>query len=92
MNKKWRVTKKLQCGQLISDAMGETKIDYCNPAQLQVGDFVDVCVGFDIVTRKRPGHDRTIQLHLTIQHILLLKAADMIQEVRLSMCKQISVH
>lgn len=81
MENRWRVTNKMQCGQVITDGMGESRMEYCNPAQLQVGDFVDVCVSFDIVTRKRPGQARSIQVHLTIQHVILLKSADDVLEV-----------
>lgn len=78
---RWRVTSKMQCGQVITDQMGDTKIEYCNPAQIQVGDFVDVCVSFDIVTRKKPGHGRSVQVHLTIQHVIILKSNDTSIEV-----------
>jgi hypothetical protein len=48
---------------------------------LNEGDFVDVCVGFDIVTcRNRQG--KTIhQVHLTIELVLLLASATVVPKV-----------
>ncbi|KAJ7500714.1 hypothetical protein B0H11DRAFT_1908588 [Mycena galericulata] len=41
-----------------------------------VGDFVDVCVGFDIVSRReRADRPVTHQVHLSIEHVLLLASA-----------------
>jgi hypothetical protein len=48
---------------------------------LNEADFVSVCVGFDIVTcRDRQG--KTIhQVHLTMEHVLLLASAAVIPKV-----------
>ncbi|KAJ7126128.1 hypothetical protein C8R44DRAFT_734033 [Mycena epipterygia] len=73
----WRVISKVNVGMFVLDEIDPTEGDTvpCEPMSISEGDFVDVCVGFDIVTRYMrgvPSH----QVHLTLQHILLLKAAE----------------
>ncbi|KAJ7086500.1 hypothetical protein C8R44DRAFT_893565 [Mycena epipterygia] len=72
----WRVLDKAQVGMFVGDAedeLGGSKVP-CEPLLITEGDFVDVCIGFDIVTRRQKG-SLVHQVHLTIEHILLLVAA-----------------
>ncbi|KAJ7088626.1 hypothetical protein C8R44DRAFT_892691 [Mycena epipterygia] len=76
VNEAWRVVDKAQVGMYITDTVnvsGATKVP-CDPLLITEGDFVNVCIGFDIVTRQTKG---TVfhQVHLTNEHILLLVAA-----------------
>ncbi|KAJ7142804.1 hypothetical protein C8R44DRAFT_866095 [Mycena epipterygia] len=72
----WRVTEKARVGMYVEnvgEVGGGSRVP-CEPLLLAEGDFVDVCVGFDIVTRyNRSGAQH--QVHLTIEHVLLLTPA-----------------
>ncbi|KAJ7602624.1 hypothetical protein DFH06DRAFT_1351222 [Mycena polygramma] len=74
----WRIISKVKASMYLDDEYDPqdgAKVP-CDAMSLAEGDFVDVVIGFDIV-RKRGGHGREggITVHLTIQHILLLKSS-----------------
>ncbi|KAJ7648171.1 hypothetical protein DFH06DRAFT_1135620 [Mycena polygramma] len=78
IDNEWRIISKVKTSMYIEDdydPQDGTKVP-CDAMSLAEGDFVDVVLGFDIV-RKRGGHarDASIKVHLTIQHILLLKSS-----------------
>lgn len=54
----------------------------CDPLIICQGDFVDVCVGFDIVTKYGHNGELNVQVHLNIQHVLLLESGVNIRRVR----------
>ncbi|KAF8193079.1 hypothetical protein K438DRAFT_1969563 [Mycena galopus ATCC 62051] len=71
----WRVLKKLSVGMYVPDEqnLSESEFVPLDASEIRAGDFVDVCVGFDIVCRTIKGK-RTVKVHLTIEHVLLLLA------------------
>ncbi|KAJ7868201.1 hypothetical protein B0H14DRAFT_3441348 [Mycena olivaceomarginata] len=73
----WKVLDKVNVGMFVPDDVDPSDGDFVSmdPFHLRPGDFVDVCVGFDIVSRG-PRGAKTVQVHLTIDHILLLAAAE----------------
>ncbi|KAJ7303589.1 hypothetical protein DFH08DRAFT_969900 [Mycena albidolilacea] len=73
----WKVLDKVNVGMFVPDDVDPTDGAFVSmdPFHLRSGDFVDVCLGFDIVSRGSRG-GRTVQVHLTIDHILLLSAAE----------------
>jgi hypothetical protein len=73
----WKVLDKINIGMFVPDNIDPTDGDFVSmdPFHLRPGNFVDVCVGFDIVSRG-PRGAKTVQVHLTIDHILLLAAAE----------------
>ncbi|KAJ7158207.1 hypothetical protein C8R43DRAFT_1124829 [Mycena crocata] len=72
----WRVLSKVRTGQYIFDEAepkdGE-KVP-CDPLVVSEGDFVDVCLGFDIVTHRR-DNQLEVKVHLNIEHVLILVPA-----------------
>ncbi|KAJ7442825.1 hypothetical protein B0H11DRAFT_2251286 [Mycena galericulata] len=72
----WRVLSKANVGMYIADDVDplDSVSVPCEPLTIGEGDFVDVCVGFDIVTRFMRGIPHH-QIHLTMEHVLLLKGA-----------------
>ncbi|KAJ7266042.1 hypothetical protein C8J57DRAFT_1469916 [Mycena rebaudengoi] len=75
----WRVVNKARVGKYVTDSdgtAGVAKVPW-DPVLISAGDFVDVCVGFEIASLKnKPGvWSRRHKVHLSIQHILLLQAA-----------------
>ncbi|KAJ7887530.1 hypothetical protein B0H14DRAFT_2562712 [Mycena olivaceomarginata] len=73
----WKVLDKINVGMFVPDDVDPGDGDFVamDAFHLRPGDFVDVCLGFDIVSRG-PRGGRTVQVHLTIDHILLLSAAE----------------
>ncbi|KAJ7431458.1 hypothetical protein B0H11DRAFT_2261897 [Mycena galericulata] len=74
----WRVTSKPNVGMFLPDDFDpmDSATVPCDPVTLREGDFVDVCVGFDIVSRReRADRPVTHQVHLSIEHVLLLASA-----------------
>ncbi|KAJ7273854.1 hypothetical protein C8J57DRAFT_1505975 [Mycena rebaudengoi] len=74
----WRVLDRLSAGMYVPDEADATegfKVP-CNPMTFGSGDFVDVCIGFDIVSRGDGKNRTTHQVHLKLEHILLLAAAN----------------
>ncbi|KAJ6518267.1 hypothetical protein C8R47DRAFT_1205334 [Mycena vitilis] len=71
IDSEWRVLKKLSIGMYMDDEDGGYTVP-CDAVGVREGDFVDVCIGFDIVNKRnaRGGLDATV--HLQIQHVLLL--------------------
>lgn len=77
----WRVTKKLSCGRLTSYADGGPVFEPYNCRAFMPGDFVDVCVGFDIVslnTHRR--NEPRFKIRPNLQHILHLISPDAHEE------------
>ncbi|KAJ6601479.1 hypothetical protein B0H10DRAFT_1958491 [Mycena sp. CBHHK59/15] len=75
INKNWRVTKKMSTGRLVEDSEGDSLEPY-NARAFVEGDFVDVCIGFDIVSKRQARRgDLHHSVRYTIQHVLLLKSA-----------------
>ncbi|KAF8209807.1 hypothetical protein K438DRAFT_1753440 [Mycena galopus ATCC 62051] len=74
----WRVLRKLSVGMYIVDDVHVTESDFValDVSRIQVGDFVDVCIGFDIVACKTSRGGRTYKVHLSLQHMLLLAARE----------------
>ncbi|KAJ7286219.1 hypothetical protein C8J57DRAFT_1496888 [Mycena rebaudengoi] len=75
----WMVTKKLSSGKLVQEDEGGSYFVPHDPRAIGEGDFVDVCVGFDIVARRAPRRGE-VEFHVkqTLQHVILLRsAADM---------------
>ncbi|KAJ7021405.1 hypothetical protein C8F04DRAFT_1273762 [Mycena alexandri] len=70
----WRVLKKVKTGMYMPGAMDpDDSINVpCAPMMISEGDFVDVCVSFDIVARRAKHNELTVKVHLNIEHILLL--------------------
>ncbi|KAJ7838239.1 hypothetical protein B0H14DRAFT_2588785 [Mycena olivaceomarginata] len=73
----WKVLDKINVGMFVPDDVDPGDGDFVamDAFHLRPGDFVDVCLGFNIVSRG-PRGGRTVQVHLTIDHILLLSAAE----------------
>ncbi|KAJ7209370.1 hypothetical protein C8J57DRAFT_1540385 [Mycena rebaudengoi] len=72
----WMVTKKLSSGRLVCSVDNDYFEPYDSRA-IAEGDFVDVCIGFDIVAKRNfKRGEPTYQLRFTIQHIILLKKAE----------------
>ncbi|KAF8217217.1 hypothetical protein K438DRAFT_1748313 [Mycena galopus ATCC 62051] len=75
----WRVTTSPNVGMYIRNDSAEEPGDLValDAHHIGEGDFVDVCVGFDIVHRPGKGRNSVpeVRVHLTIEHILLLCAA-----------------
>jgi hypothetical protein len=77
----WQVLKKLSVGMYVEDEDGNFKAP-CDALVFAEGDFVDVCVGFDIVSKKGRDGSMVIQVHLNIEHVLLLVAGPDVELVR----------
>ncbi|KAJ7132565.1 hypothetical protein C8R44DRAFT_871500 [Mycena epipterygia] len=74
----WRVLKKLSIGMYMRDEvdpMDGVAIP-CDPLVICQGDFVDVCLGFDIVSKYAYNGELNVQVHLNIQHVLLLASGN----------------
>ncbi|KAK6977893.1 hypothetical protein R3P38DRAFT_2809848 [Favolaschia claudopus] len=74
----WRVTEKPRVGAYIVDETNPSIGTFVavDPMSVGPGDFVDVCVGFDIAYRPgRGGRKSQVQVHLNIEHVVLLVAA-----------------
>ncbi|KAJ7656084.1 hypothetical protein DFH06DRAFT_1132571 [Mycena polygramma] len=67
----WRVLKKLDIGMYMDDEEGGYTVP-CEAVGIREGDFVDVCVGFDIVNKRNTNGGLVATVHLYIQHVLLL--------------------
>jgi hypothetical protein len=74
------VLKKLSVGVYVEDEDGNFKAP-CDALVFAEGDFVDVCVGFDIVSKKGRDGAMVVQVHLNIEHVLLLVAGPDIELV-----------
>ncbi|KAJ6497080.1 hypothetical protein C8R47DRAFT_1069136 [Mycena vitilis] len=73
----WRVTQKVKVSMYIVDEVDSAdgaRVP-CDARSLVEGDFVDVCIGFDIVTARNREHQVTHYVHLNIEHIMLLKSS-----------------
>ncbi|KAJ7936957.1 hypothetical protein B0H13DRAFT_248076 [Mycena leptocephala] len=80
LNDEWKVLSKVSIGMYVPDDVDPAD-GYkapCDAMSLNEANFVDVCVGFDIVMRcDRQG--KTIhQVHLTMEHVLLLASATVV--------------
>ncbi|KAJ7868316.1 hypothetical protein B0H13DRAFT_1897155 [Mycena leptocephala] len=80
LNDEWKVLSKVSIKMYIPDDV-DSADGYkapCDAMSLNEADFVNVCVGFDIVMPcDRQG--KTIhQVHLTMEHVLLLASAAVI--------------
>ncbi|KAF8215297.1 hypothetical protein K438DRAFT_1955274 [Mycena galopus ATCC 62051] len=73
----WRVIKKANIGMYVQDEHDPDASVFAamDAFNVRPGDFVDVCVGFDIVTRGH-GSSRTVKIHLTMEHVLMLLPAE----------------
>ncbi|KAK7001754.1 hypothetical protein R3P38DRAFT_3283520 [Favolaschia claudopus] len=74
----WRPIKRLSVGlySQYDEQRGGGELTALDPLNIAVGDFVDVCLGFDIVTKPRRGNGQpSLQVHLTIEHIIVLAPA-----------------
>lgn len=69
----WKVLDKVNVGIFVPDNIDGEFVSM-DPFHVWPGDFVNVCLGFDIVRRGTRG-GKTLQVPLTINHILLLSAA-----------------
>ncbi|KAJ7207797.1 hypothetical protein C8J57DRAFT_1257999 [Mycena rebaudengoi] len=79
----WMVTRKLSSGRLVYDEEGLTSFEPYDARAISEGDFVDICIGFDIVA-KLGTHRGEMQYHVrrTLQHVLLLRTAAEIEASR----------
>jgi hypothetical protein len=79
----WRVLKKLSIGMYIPDEVdpADGVAIPCDPLVISQGDFVDVCVGFDIVSKYAYNGELNVQVHLNIQHVLLLASGNNLRTV-----------
>ncbi|KAJ7088876.1 hypothetical protein B0H15DRAFT_800820 [Mycena belliarum] len=79
IDKEWRVLNKPSIGMYIPDDydVSDGAIVPCDGMGLTEGDFVDVCVGFDIVHRRGRMGEESVQVHLKIEHVLLLASAQL---------------
>ncbi|KAJ7155912.1 hypothetical protein C8R43DRAFT_949466 [Mycena crocata] len=77
IDREWRVMSKVAVGMYVPDEIEESEGDKvpCDPMVVSEGDFVDVCVGFDIVTRRSKDNKLVVQVHLNIEHVLVLVPA-----------------
>ncbi|KAJ7082093.1 hypothetical protein B0H15DRAFT_952769 [Mycena belliarum] len=77
IEREWRVLSKCSIGMYLPDdyEQSDSAIVPCDGMALSEGDFVDVCVGFDIVNRRGRKGETNIQVHLKLEHVLLLAAA-----------------
>ncbi|KAF8166596.1 hypothetical protein K438DRAFT_1984148 [Mycena galopus ATCC 62051] len=73
----WRIIKKASIGMYVPDEHDPDASVFAamDAFNVRAGDFVDVCVGFDIVTRGN-GSNRTVKVHLTMEHVLMLQPTD----------------
>jgi hypothetical protein len=77
------VTNKLSSGRLLGGADAPSDFEAFDARAFTEGDFVDVCVGFDIVSRRGPRRGETqYNVRMTLQHVLLLKSASDIEADR----------
>jgi hypothetical protein len=53
----------------------------CDALVFNEGDFVDVCVGFDIVSKKGRDGRLNVRVHLNIEHVLLLVSGPDVEPV-----------
>ncbi|KAK7027679.1 hypothetical protein R3P38DRAFT_2776739 [Favolaschia claudopus] len=83
IDRDWRVLSKLSVGQLVEDEV-DPSVQFrapCEPRTVTQGDFVDVCIGFDIVEKRGKNRETSVQVHLRMEHVLLLAAAaDIVQD------------
>ncbi|KAJ7699717.1 hypothetical protein B0H16DRAFT_1749308 [Mycena metata] len=73
----WRVLAKAKIGEYVPHADDPTRGSKhpCDAMSIREGDFVDVCIGFDIVSRRDRAGENHLQVHLSIEHVLLLVSA-----------------
>ncbi|KAJ7046267.1 hypothetical protein C8F04DRAFT_1248519 [Mycena alexandri] len=74
IDNEWRVLKKVKTRMYMAGDMdpdGSYNVP-CASMMIAEGDFVDVCVSFDIVTRRVRHNELTVKVHLNIEHVLLL--------------------
>lgn len=72
VDKIWRVAEKLEIGIRASD--GTHAIS--NSSVFSQGDFVDIGVAFDVATIRQPSGRLRNHVHLSIVHVLQLRASD----------------
>ncbi|KAJ6554924.1 hypothetical protein DFH09DRAFT_1165915 [Mycena vulgaris] len=72
-----RVMKKRSSGRLLKDVEGSDYFEAYNARAFTPGDFVDLCIGFEIVSLRpsRRSSDVRFKLRPVIQHIVLLRNA-----------------
>ncbi|KAJ6601245.1 hypothetical protein DFH09DRAFT_1127252 [Mycena vulgaris] len=75
--REWRVMKKLSSGRLLKDIEGNDYFEAYNARAFTPGDFVDLCIGFEIVSLRpsRRSSDARFKFRPVIQHIVLLRSA-----------------
>ncbi|KAJ7720616.1 hypothetical protein B0H16DRAFT_1738727 [Mycena metata] len=73
----WRVLNKLKIGSYIpnDDDPGSGHSVPSDALNIHDGDFVDVCVGFDIVSKPAHNGGHNVKVHLNMEHVLLLVSA-----------------
>jgi hypothetical protein len=78
IDSEWRVLQKVKVGMYMVDDVDPSD-GFTVPCEALViieGDFVDVCVGFDIVNRRNnKTGEPEVRVHLNIEHVLLLVSA-----------------
>ncbi|KAJ7741067.1 hypothetical protein B0H16DRAFT_1728709 [Mycena metata] len=74
----WRILEKLNIGTYMPDDVDtlDSCVAPCSAMVVGEGDFVDVCVGFDIVSRRDRRGGTSIKVHLNIEHVLVLVSGD----------------
>ncbi|KAJ7118466.1 hypothetical protein C8R43DRAFT_1137398 [Mycena crocata] len=94
IDRDWRVTRKLPSGRLTKDQDDGDCFEAYNARAFQAGDFVDVCIGFDIVSmRQHRRSDPRFKIRPTIQHIILLrKVSEQDEETNLDDTESIGNH
>ncbi|KAJ7070429.1 hypothetical protein B0H15DRAFT_957685 [Mycena belliarum] len=82
VDREWRVMNKASIGMYIPDDVEacDGAIVPCDGMSLSEGDFVDVCVGFDIVHRRNRNGQEAVQVHLKMEHVLLLAHAESVAD------------
>ncbi|KAJ7084461.1 hypothetical protein B0H15DRAFT_802523 [Mycena belliarum] len=74
----WRILSKPSVGMYVADDVdpSESVIAPCDGMALTAGDFVDVCVGFDIMHKRTRTGEVSVQVHLKLEHVMLLAPAE----------------
>ncbi|KAJ6472279.1 hypothetical protein DFH09DRAFT_1219694 [Mycena vulgaris] len=76
IDREWCVMKKLSSGRLLKDSEGSDYFEAYNARAFTPGDFVDLCISFEIVSLRpsRRSSDARFTLRPVIQHIGLRSA------------------
>jgi hypothetical protein len=73
----WAVRDVLQIGRMLDNG----HMAACSPMALNVGDFIDVGVSFEVAVTRSFNGQRRIHIHLVLSHVLQLMPVRKVNEV-----------